>query len=238
MKPEDNLAALKANSYPGRGLCVGMDETGRRVFQVYWIMGRSANSRNRIFVSENGTLRTAPADPAKVQDPSRIIYNAMRELTGVFIATNGDQTDTIYDNMKAGGSFADALQARTYEPDAPSFTARISSVCDLRPGGLVAQVSILKKSPFADAAERHLFQYEALPKGAGYTVTTYAGDGNPLPRFEGEPYLLPIRGSARAAAEILWGALDAANRVALAVKTIDLSSAASEIEIINAYKPV
>jgi phosphoribosylglycinamide formyltransferase-1 len=227
MTPQENLAALAANPYPGRGICVGLDETGKAALQVYWIMGRSANSRNRVFVADGTTLRTAPADASKVQNPSLIIYNAMREVSKVCIVSNGDQTDTIYDSLAAGGTFVDALDTRTYEPDAPNSTARISAVCDFRSGALVTEMSVIKKSLFA-AAERQFFQYEALPKGAGYTITTYSGDGNPL----------PLAGPPAKAAEAIWNALDKANRVSLAVKSIDVGTGKSKLSIINAYKAV
>jgi hypothetical protein len=238
MRPEENLKILAANPYPGRGISVGLDETGTRALQVYWIMGRSANSRNRVFVADGPTLRTAAADPSKVQDPRLIIYNAMRELPKVSIVSNGDQTDTIYDAISSGGSFVKGLESRTYEPDAPNNTARISAVSDLRSGRLLTEISVIKKSPYADAAERQTFQYEAMPRGTGFTVTTYSGDGSPLPRFEGEPYLLPLAGSPKRVAETIWNALDPANRVSLAVKAIDIATGRSSIEIVNAYKAV
>jgi len=238
MNPDLNLKALAANAYPGRGICIGFDDSAKRVLQVYWIMGRSANSRNRVFVADGPVLRTAPADPSKLEDPSRIIYNAMRELPDVYIVSNGDQTDTIYDEIAAGGILVSALRKRTYEPDPPNFTARISAVCDFRGGGLVTEMGVIRKSAYGEAPERQFFEYGALPKGAGYTMTTYSQDGTPLPRFEGEPYLLPLVGSPRQAATMIWDALNAANRVAIAVKAIDIAAKKSEIEVINAYKAV
>lgn len=235
---ERNIEALGANPYPGRGLCVGQTEDGKCILQIYWIMGRSANSRNRIFVADGGTLRTAPADPSKVQDPRLIIYNAMREIAQVYIATNGDQTDTVFDAVAAGGTFVEALNTRTYEPDPPNCTSRISTASDLRSGQAITELSAIKKSPLSDCAERHYFQYEQLPRGAGYTVTTYAGDGSPLPRFEGEPYLLPLTGAPQAAAERIWKALDAGNRVSLAVKAIEMATGKSRIHVINAYSAI
>ena len=238
MGARENLAALAANPYPGRGICVGLDDAGARALEVYWIMGRSANSRNRVFVVDGATLRTAPADASKVKDPSLIIYNAMRELPGFYIATNGDQTDTIFDRLNSGGTFVQALETRTYEPDPPNNTARISCIVAVARGGASATLAVLKKSPFAEAAERQFFQYEALPKAAGYTITTYLGDANPLPRFEGAPYLLPLEGPARKVAQTLWNALNRENRVSLAVKAIDLATGKSTIEVVNAYARV
>lgn len=232
----ENLEAQRSNRYPGRGICIGLDETGGRLFQVYWIMGRSANSRNRVFVADGAELRTEPADASKVQDPSLIIYNAMREIDGSFIVTNGDQTDTIYQALADGSTFVQALETREYEPDPPNFTPRISGLSLVDGEHICTYLSILKKSPFGEGCCRETFQYETLPAGTGYTVTTYTGDGSPLPSFEGEPYLLPLEGSATEAARTLWDALDAENRVSLAVRSIDLESGEPTIEIINAYR--
>lgn len=236
--PENSLAKLAANPYPGRGICVGLDETGTIALQVYWIMGRSPNSRNRIFVVDGPTLRTTPADPAKLVDPSLVIYNAMRELPGAYIVSNGDQTDTIFEMMNEGRTFAQALETREYEPDAPNFTPRISAVILARRKRFDAYMSIVRKSPLGAAAERATYEYEALPKGAGYTITTYSGAGAPLPSFEGTPYLLPLRGPARNAAQVIWDALNAENRVALAVKSIDLATGLSAIDVINGYEGI
>jgi IMP cyclohydrolase len=233
-----NLEALRSNRYPGRGICTGLDESGGSLLQVYWIMGRSANSRNRVFVADGSELRTEAADPSKVQNPSLIIYNAMREIDGACIVTNGDQTDTIYEGLADGSTFAAALETREYEPDAPSFTPRICAMSLVDGEHVTTYLSILKKSPFAEACCRQTFQYDALPAGMGYTITTYTGDGSPLPSFAGEPYLLPLAGKPAAAMKTLWEALDRENRVSIAVKAVDLSTGASTIEIINAYRKV
>ena len=235
MNADRNLSALRTNPYPGRGICVGLDEGGAHILQVYWIMGRSANSRNRVFIAECGSLRTSAADPSKLKDPTNVIYSAMRELGQVFIVTNGNQTDTIYDASAAGGTFVEALNTRTYEPDAPNSTARISCVCDLRSGQAVTELSVVKKSAYSDAPERQFFQYEALPRSAGHTITTYTGDGDPLPRFEGEPYLLPLVGSTQKVLETIWGSLNAENRVSIAVKSIEITTGKSRISMINAH---
>ncbi|MCD6405593.1 MAG: inosine monophosphate cyclohydrolase [Planctomycetes bacterium] len=235
-KAEKNLEALRGNAYPGRGLVIGLDEDGRHLVQVYWIMGRSANSRNRVFVADGPTLRTEPADASKVEDPSLIIYNAMSEFEGTCIVTNGNQTDTIYDALAGGVTFAGALETREYEPDAPNFTPRISGISIIEDGTVNTYLSVLKKSPFADACVRNTFQYEALPTGAGYTITTYTGDGAPLPSFEGEPYLLPLAGTPGEIAQDLWEALDADNRISLAVKAVNLETGVSIIEVTNAYE--
>ncbi len=233
---EQNLEALRGNAYPGRGLVIGLDEDGRHLVQAYWIMGRSANSRNRVFVADGPVLRTEPADISKVEDSSLIIYNAMRQYDTSYIVTNGNQTDTIYDALAGGGTFAGALETRQYEPDAPNFTPRISSISIVEDGAANTYLSVIKKSPFANACIRNTFQYEALPTGAGYTITTYTGDGAPLPSFEGEPYLLPLAGTPGEIAQNLWEALDADNRISLAVKAVNLETGASTIEVINAYK--
>ncbi len=236
--PHENLKTLKSNHYPGRGICVGLDEGSRRLFQVYWIMGRSANSRNRVFTADGGHLRTEPADVSKVDDPSLIIYSAMREMEGAYIVSNGDQTDTVYEALSDGSTFVQALETRQYEPDAPNFTPRISSMSLIDGEHICTYLSILKKSPFSDGCCRETFQYETLPAGAGYTVTTYVSDGTPLPSFQGEPYLLPLDGSPQRAARALWDSLDSENRISLAVKAIDLEDGTSSVEIINAYQKV
>jgi len=236
--PKSNLQSLKSNRYPGRGICIGLDESGQTLLQVYWIMGRSANSRNRVFAAHGGTLRTEAANPSKVEDPSLIIYNAMLETEGSYIVTNGDQTDTIFEAFADGSTFVQALETREYEPDGPNFTPRISGMSLVDGEHIATYLSVLKKSPFGDGCCRETFQYESLPQGAGYTVTTYTGDGSPLPSFESEPYLLPLAGAPAVAASTIWRALDADNRVSLAVKAIDLKSGASSIEVINAYEKV
>lgn len=217
---------LAANPYPGRGLVLGRAESGESWLQVYWIMGRSENSRNRVFVAEGGELRTEAADPAKLADPSLIIYEAMLELPGVYLVSNGDQTRTVCDVMEAGGRFEDALEMREREPDAPNYTPRISGLIDLRLGEAVFALSILKANPAEPAlTDRTTFRPAAPPPGFGLGLTTYQGDGNPLPSFRGEPLWLPLSGSAEAVADAYWAALDRSNRVALAVKEIRASGA-------------
>jgi len=232
---EGNLRALRDNPYPGRGIIVGMDESGGALVQVYWIMGRSANSRNRVFESEGGHVWTAAADASKVKDPSLIIYNAMRELKGLYVVTNGDQTDTIVQAALAGASMSQALNTRRYEPDAPNFTPRISAVCSLRDGVPVSELSILKKSALGAGCDRQTFRIEQFAKGYGHCITTYAGDGDPLPSFRGEPYILPLTGDIGGVARSIWAVLNPANRVSLAVKFIDLGNGASRLHIVNQY---
>jgi len=234
--PQANFEALKLNPYPGRGIIVGLDETGGNLVQVYWIMGRSENSRNRVFEAHGTTLKTAAADPSKMADPSLVIYNAMRELPGFYAVTNGDQTDTIIDGILAGANSRQALSTRQYEPDGPNFTPRISAICCLRFGIPIVELSVLKKSLFRDGCDRHFFRLGDLAKGVGHCITTYMGDGNPLPSFQGEPYPLPLAGDAETLAKRYFEALNADNRVSLVVKFIDIESRKSTVAIENKYQ--
>jgi hypothetical protein len=212
---------LAANPYPGRGLALGRAASGDGWLQVYWIMGRSENSRNRVFVAEGTTLRTDAADPAKLGDPSLILYEAMLELPGVYLVSNGDQTRTAYDVMEAGGRFEDALEMREREPDAPNFTPRISGLLDLRLGGATLALSILKANAAdPELTDRATFRPAPPPPGFALGLTTYQGDGSPLPSFRGEPLWLPLAGDAEQVADAYWDALDRENRVALAVKHV------------------
>jgi IMP cyclohydrolase len=231
---KENFARhLAANAYPGRGLVMGRAETGASWLQVYWIMGRSENSRNRVFVAEGSELRTEVADLAKLADPSLILYEAMLELPGVYLVSNGDQTRTAFDVMEAGGRFEDALEMREREPDAPNYTPRITGLIDVRLGDASFALSILKANAAEPAlTDRTTFRPAAPPAGFGLGLTTYQGDGNPLPSFCGEPLWLPLRGGRDAVADAYWEALDSSNRVALAVKEI-AASGASRIALRN-----
>ena len=229
---------IRSNPYPGRGLVIGLCDDGESFAQVYWIMGRSPNSRNRVFCADRGHVWTEAADPTEVEDPSLIIYNAMRELPGLYIVTNGDQTDTIFRSMIHGADFEQALATRLHEPDSPNFTPRISGLLDICSGAPIAKLSVVKASPF-DSAEsnRSYFHVDAFASGLGYTVTTYTGDGSPLPPFEGEPYLLPLPGDADAIADAIWEALDIDNKVSLAVKVIGAEcDAESRVVLRNKYE--
>ena len=236
--PQDSAQAnfqnrLVANSYPGRGIIAGRSDSGQWI-QVYWIMGRSENSRNRVFVSEGDSVRTQAADPSKVKDPSLIIYNAMRRLDQNYIVTNGAQTDGIYAALAQGGSFVGALASWEHEPDAPNFTPRISSLLDATTGEI--WMSVIKASPFgAPASEHHFYRYTQLDPGYGYAVTTYVGDGNPLPSFSGTPYLAPLHGDATAITAVYWQALNAENRISLAVRAVDPESGTAHTEVMNQY---
>jgi hypothetical protein len=227
---------LRHNSYPGRGLVVGRSSESDAWLLVYWLMGRSAHSQNRRFIAEGVVLRTEPVDASLVRDPSLIIYEAMLELPGVYLFSNGDQTRTIYETLAAGGSFDDALATREREPDAPNYTPRISAMLDLRGTKSPITLSMLKANP-ADPALTDRFTYRPAPPppGLGVCLTTYLGDGSPLPSFTGDPLLLPCQGSADAVRDAYWDALDANNRVALAVKRIPAQGGGSEIVIRNRF---
>lgn len=210
---------LRQNPYPGRGLVVGRGEDGAWLI-LYWIMGRSPNSRNRHFVAAGGTLRTEPLDPSLLADPSLIIYEAMLDLPGTFLVSNGDQTRTIYEALPAGGSFDAALQTREREPDAPNYTPRISAM--LRPADPhPLTFSILKANLFDPTwTDRFTYRPAPPPPGFGYGLTTYLGDGNPLPSYRGDPLLLPLFGTPQQLLATYWAALDRENRIALALKRV------------------
>jgi hypothetical protein len=214
---------LAQNPYPGRGLVLGRSEDGEAWLQLYWIMGRSANSRNRVFVADGGTLRTEPFDASAVEDPTNILYEAMLELGAVYLVSNGDQTRTLYAALARGDRFEGALATREREPDAPNFTPRISGMIDLRGKEPAFALSVLKANR-ADPAhtDRHTFRPAPPPPGLGLGITTYRGDGTPLPSFEGEPIWLPLAGAPEAVLARYWEALDPANRISLALKRIPL----------------
>lgn len=226
--------AVQHNPYPGRGLVIGRSSVDAGWMILYWIMGRSAQSRNRRFVAEGSVLRTTPVDAQLVADPSLIIYEAMLELPGMYLVSNGAQTRALADTLHAGGSFDDALAPWQHEPDAPHHTPRISAMLRLAPPEVT--LSILKANPidpqYTDRATYRL----ALPApGLGVGLTTYRGDGHPLPSFTGEPLLLPCAGSPEDLLHTYWEALNADNRIALAVKHIPASGGASRLLVHNRY---
>ena len=228
---------LKQNAYPGRGLVVGRSSVEAAWLMVYWIMGRSAHSRNRRFVIEGSTLRTEPVDLNQVEDPSLIIYDAMLELPGIYLVGNGDQVRTVYDALQTGGQFDAALATRECEPDAPNFTPRISAMLDLKTSAASLSLNILKANPAnPEATDRFTYRPAAPPAGFGLCLTTYLGDGNPLPSFSGEPLLLPVEGSADQVLDTYWNALDADNRLAVAVKQIPQNSRASTLLLHNRHE--
>ncbi len=225
---------IAKNAYPGRGLIVGRASDGAAWLQLYWIMGRSSHSRNRRFVAEGTTLRTEPIDPTAIEDPSLIIYEAMLERRGQYIVSNGDQTRTIHDALEAGRTFEGALATREREPDAPNYTPRISALLDVGAAAPELWMSILRAN-IADPelTDRATFQVAEVPAGFGLGLTTYEGDGDPLPSFRGEPMWLPLEGEPAALLERYWAALDAGNKVALAVKRVPDGGGASEVLIRN-----
>lgn len=226
---------IKGNPYVGRGIVAGCSPEGRAV-AAYFIMGRSSNSRNRIFALKEGELFTEPFDASKVEDPSLIIYAALRSYENKLIVTNGDQTDTIVAGLKEGKSFSQALSTREFEPDAPNLTPRISAMLSFEEGSFGYQMSILKSiDPQGSACCRYTFDYPALP-GLGHFIHTYVTDGNPIPTFQGEPERVAIPGSIDEFTQELWEALDENNKISLYVRYTDVNSGEYEERLINKNK--
>lgn len=226
---------IKGNPYVGRGIVAGCSPEGRAV-AAYFIMGRSSNSRNRIFALKDGELFTEPFDASKVEDPSLIIYAALRSYENKLIVTNGDQTDTIVAGLKEGKSFSQALSTREFEPDAPNLTPRISAMLSFEEGSFGYQMSILKSiDPQGSACCRYTFDYPALP-GLGHFIHTYVTDGNPIPSFQGEPERVAIPGSIDEFTQELWEALDENNKISLYVRYTDVNSGEYEERLINKNK--
>ena len=224
---------IQGNSYVGRGIVIGKTPDASRAVIAYFIMGRSENSRNRVFTEEDGVLYTRPFDESKVADPSLIIYAAMRSFDNKLIVTNGDQTDTIYNGLAAGKSFGQALETRQFEPDAPNLTPRISGMLNFDNNDFTYQMSILKSAdPEGTACSRYLFSYPALP-GLGHFIHTYVCDGSPIPTFQGEPERMAIPDDAEEFTRRLWNSLDENNRISLYVRTVDLKTGAVENRLIN-----
>lgn len=224
---------IKGNPYVGRGIVIGKTEDGKNAVSAYFIMGRSANSRNRVFAEKDGAVFTEPFDASKVEDPTLIIYAAVREYKNNLIVTNGDQTDTVYEGLKNGVSFSDALSSRAFEPDAPNFTPRISGMITFSGGDFTYQMSILKSvdSSGSDCA-RYTFAYPSKA-GLGHFIHTYITDGNPIPTFCGEPERVMINDSIDAFTNNLWNALDNDNKISLYVRYTDLVSGAVQSRLIN-----
>ena len=229
-----NNERLSHNSYPGRGLMIGRSTVEDAWLILYWIMGRSVQSRNRKFVVAGNTLRTEPVDKSAMEHPELLIYDAMLELPSMYLVSNGDQTQTIYDTLLAGGTFDSALERREREPDAPHYTPRISAMLDLGTYPGTITLSILKASSANPAyTDRFTYRPARPPRGLGFGLTTYQGDGNPLPSFQGDPLLLPCVGSAEDLLEAYWHTLNAENRVALAAKSITAQDGVSRIIVRN-----
>jgi hypothetical protein len=231
MKLYDISEELKSNSYPGRGIILGRSEDGTRAVLIYFIMGRSVNSRNRIFVETEDGIRTQAFDPAKLTDPSLVIYHPVRLYDGHIIVTNGDQTDTIRDNMLAENSFHTSLLKREFEPDPPNYTPRISGL--VLPDGSY-KLSILKSlDGNPSCCCRYFFEYETSAAGMGHFIHTYKCDGDPIPSFEGEPKPVAITGTLSELTSSVWNALNEDNRVSLFGMSKDIQTGDTESIIIN-----
>ncbi len=227
-------AELRGNAYPGRGIVIGTSADGKYAVTAYFIMGRSENSRNRIFVEEGEGIRTQAFDDSKLSDPSLIIYAPVRVLGNKTIVTNGDQTDTIYDLMDKQQTFEQALRTREFEPDAPNYTPRISGIMHVENGSYSYAMSILKSNNGnPDACNRYTFAYESPVNGEGRFIHTYQGDGNPLPSFEGEPKLVGIEGGIDTFTQKIWNSLNEENKVSLFVRYIEIDSGKYETRIVN-----
>lgn len=225
---------LKGNAYPGRGIVIGRTPDGKKAVTAYFIMGRSENSRNRIFVEQKDGIRTQAFDPAKLEDPSLIIYAPVRVLGNKTIVTNGDQTDTIYEGMDKQLTFEQSLRSREFEPDAPNYTPRISGIMHIENGKYNYAMSILK-SNHGDPASccRYTFAYENPLAGEGHFIHTYQNDGNPLPSFEGEPKLVEMMDDMDSITRMLWESLNMDNKVSLFVRYIDIATGKYESRIVN-----
>ena len=225
---------LKENSYPGRGIILGKTPDGTKAVAAYFIMGRSENSRNRIFVEDGEGIRTQAFDPSKLVDPSLIIYAPVRVLGNKTIVTNGDQTDTIYEGMDKQLTFEQSLRSREFEPDGPNYTPRISGIMHIENGKYNYAMSILKSSDGSpESCHRYTFAYENPKAGEGHFIHTYQCDGNPLPSFEGEPKLIGIPDDIESFTELLWNSLNEDNKVSLFVRYIDIETGNYETKIVN-----
>lgn len=225
---------LQENSYPGRGIIIGKSADGLKAVTAYFIMGRSENSRNRIFVEDGEGIRTQAFDPAKLSDPSLIIYAPVRVLGNKTIVTNGDQTDTIYEGMDRQLTFEQSLRSREFEPDAPNYTPRISGIMHIENGTYNYAMSILKsRDGNPDGCSRYTFAYENPAAGEGHFIHTYKCDGNPLPSFEGEPKPVSIPDDMDAFTDTLWNSLNDENKVSLFVRYINIADGTCETRIVN-----
>lgn len=229
--------AVGATSYPGRGILAGKTPDGTRLFLAYFIMGRSVNSRNRVFVEEGEGIRTEAFDVSKLSDPSLIIYAPVKVLGNTTIVTNGDQTDTVYELMGQGKTFEEALRTRKFEPDEPNYTPRISGIINVMEGGFDFAMSILKSGDGdPEYCIRNTFAYDGCPAGEGRFVHTYTGDGSPLPSYEGEPARVEISGDIDQFTDAVWNSLNEDNKVSLFVRYIDIETGEYETRIVNKNK--
>jgi len=230
-------AELSSTTYPGRGIVIGKSEDGKYAVTAYFIMGRSENSRNRVFVEDGEGIRTQAFDPSKLSDPSLIIYAPVRVLGNKTIVTNGDQTDTIYELMDKQQTFEQSLRTREFEPDAPNYTPRISGIMHIENGKYNFAMSILKSdNGREDACDRFTFAYSNPAAGEGRFIHTYMGDGNPLPSFEGEPTRVDIKGNIDEFTKLVWENLNEDNKVSLFVRYIDIATGKYESRIVNKNK--
>ena len=228
---------LQENSYPGRGIIIGRSKDGTKAVTAYFIMGRSENSRNRIFVEDGEGIRTQAFDPSKLVDPSLIIYAPVRVLGNKTIVTNGDQTDTIYEGMDRQLTFEQSLRSREFEPDAPNYTPRISGIMHIENGKYSYAMSILKSNNGnPDSCNRYTFAYQNPVAGEAHFIHTYMGDGNPLPSFEGEPKLVGLEGDIDTFTSLVWENLNEENKVSLFVRYIDIETGKYETRIVNKNK--
>ncbi len=228
---------LSGCDYPGRGIVIGKSEDGTKAVTAYFIMGRSENSRNRVFVEDGEGIRTEAFDPSKLSDPSLIIYAPVRVLGDKTIVTNGDQTDTVYNLMKEGKTFEESLRTREFEPDGPNYTPRISGLMTIADGSYDYAMSILKShNGNPDQCDRFTFTYDAPIAGEGHFIHTYMNDGNPLPSYEGEPTWVKISGDIDTFTDMIWNNLNADNKVSLFVRYIDIATGKTETRIINKNK--
>lgn len=228
---------LGSNTYPGRGIVIGKTKDGKKAVTAYFIMGRSNNSRNRVFIKDGEGIRTQAFDPSKLEDPSLIIYAPVRVLGNKTIVTNGDQTDTIYEGMDKQLTFEQSLRSREFEPDAPNYTPRISGIMHVENGKYNYAMSILKSNNGnPEACNRYTFAYENPVAGKGHFIHTYMHDGNPLPSFEGEPKLVEINGDIDEFTNMVWTNLNEDNKVSLFVRFIDIETGKYETRIVNKNK--
>ncbi|MDE6707951.1 MAG: IMP cyclohydrolase [Oscillospiraceae bacterium] len=239
MQVLDIYEELKQNSYPGRGIIIGKSADSKFAVTAYFIMGRSVNSRNRVFTATEDGIKTEAADPSKLSDPHLIIYSPVRVLGNKIIVTNGDQTDTIYELMDKQQTFEQSLRTREYEDDAPNYTPRISGIMHVGDGKYNYAMSILKSADGnPDSVERFTFSYSNPIAGYGHFIHTYMNDGNPLPSFEGEPKKIKISDNLEDFANNLWNALNPDNKVSLFMRYINIETGESNSKIINKYTKV
>lgn len=239
MKTLDIYEELKSNAYPGRGIIIGKSDDGKSAVTAYFIMGRSVNSRNRVFTKTEDGIKTEAADPSKLSDPHLIIYSPVRKLGNKTIVTNGDQTDTIYELMDKQQTFEQALRTREYEDDAPNFTPRISGIMHIENNSFNYAMSIIKSADGnPECVERFTYTYTTPVNGSGHFIHTYMSDGNPLPSFEGEPKKVAIPNDIKEFTDGMWNSLNEDNKVSLFVRYIDIATGEEKTEIVNKFEKI